>query len=242
MVVEVGDRGVRVPGGARMRVQMLPKPSMYSSARTPWSGNSDPVGLPEVVAPRRVHRQHRDDRDGLINPRSGCGKPSRINMWFLIHVAGPSVRAAGRRLEVFNPERPRALLPDLPGPAVYDGPLIPPHSPCARNCDLLPGNRDRRGAGHGLRLPIERRVRSGQRLPEDVPLRAGGERVFVILTSGSLSISQSIMSLLRLDFDAGQGWRRRARSITPPGSSAIRSAGSRRSTGPRSRKTASAST
>src|SRR4051812_38271125 len=33
----------------------------------------------------------------------------------------------------------------------------------------------------------------------------GGERVFVLLTSGSLSISQSIMSLLRLDFDAGQG-------------------------------------
>ncbi len=32
-----------------------------------------------------------------------------------------------------------------------------------------------------------------------------GERVFVILVSGSLSISQSIVSLLRLDFDAGQG-------------------------------------
>ena len=32
-----------------------------------------------------------------------------------------------------------------------------------------------------------------------------GERIFVILTSGSLSISQSIMSLLRLDFDAGHG-------------------------------------
>jgi putative proteasome-type protease len=32
-----------------------------------------------------------------------------------------------------------------------------------------------------------------------------GERVFVILTSGSLSITQSIISLLRLDFDAGQG-------------------------------------
>ena len=32
-----------------------------------------------------------------------------------------------------------------------------------------------------------------------------GERVFVILTSGSLSISQSVMSLLRLDFDAGRG-------------------------------------
>jgi putative proteasome-type protease len=32
-----------------------------------------------------------------------------------------------------------------------------------------------------------------------------GERVFVILTSGSLSISQSIMALLRVDFDAGRG-------------------------------------
>jgi putative proteasome-type protease len=32
-----------------------------------------------------------------------------------------------------------------------------------------------------------------------------GERVFIILVSGSLSISQSIMSLLRADFDAGQG-------------------------------------
>ncbi len=32
-----------------------------------------------------------------------------------------------------------------------------------------------------------------------------GDRVFVILVSGSLSISQSIVSLLRLDFDQGQG-------------------------------------
>jgi putative proteasome-type protease len=32
-----------------------------------------------------------------------------------------------------------------------------------------------------------------------------GERVFVILTSGSLSISQSIISLLRADFDSGLG-------------------------------------
>ena len=32
-----------------------------------------------------------------------------------------------------------------------------------------------------------------------------GERVFVILTSGSLSISQSVISLLRVDFDAGLG-------------------------------------
>jgi putative proteasome-type protease len=32
-----------------------------------------------------------------------------------------------------------------------------------------------------------------------------GERVFTVLTSGSLSISQSIMALLRVDFDAGRG-------------------------------------
>jgi putative proteasome-type protease len=32
-----------------------------------------------------------------------------------------------------------------------------------------------------------------------------GDRVFVVLTSGSLSISQSIMALLRVDFDAGRG-------------------------------------
>jgi putative proteasome-type protease len=32
-----------------------------------------------------------------------------------------------------------------------------------------------------------------------------GERVFVILTSGSLSISQSVISLLRVDFEAGLG-------------------------------------
>ncbi len=35
-----------------------------------------------------------------------------------------------------------------------------------------------------------------------------GERVFVILTSGSLSISQSVISLLRDDFDSGQGLAR----------------------------------
>ncbi|MEO6436882.1 MAG: peptidase [Tepidisphaeraceae bacterium] len=32
-----------------------------------------------------------------------------------------------------------------------------------------------------------------------------GERVFIILTSGSLSLTQSIMTLLRRDFDAGRG-------------------------------------
>src|ERR1035437_7347697 len=32
-----------------------------------------------------------------------------------------------------------------------------------------------------------------------------GDRVFVILTSGSLSISQSVVTLLRADFDAGRG-------------------------------------
>ncbi len=32
-----------------------------------------------------------------------------------------------------------------------------------------------------------------------------GERVFVIVTSGSLSLSQSILTLFRRDFDAGKG-------------------------------------
>src|SRR2546423_10549615 len=32
-----------------------------------------------------------------------------------------------------------------------------------------------------------------------------GERVFVLLTSGSLSCSQSILTLLEKDFDAGRG-------------------------------------
>src|SRR5438045_9682471 len=32
-----------------------------------------------------------------------------------------------------------------------------------------------------------------------------GERVFVILTSGSLSLTQSVVTLLRRDFDLGQG-------------------------------------
>lgn len=35
-----------------------------------------------------------------------------------------------------------------------------------------------------------------------------GERVFVILTSGGLSISQSVITLLRQEFDAGQGLAR----------------------------------
>ena len=43
-----------------------------------------------------------------------------------------------------------------------------------------------------------------------------GERVFVILTSGSLSISQSVISLLRDDFDAGQGLAR-AKSLVRRG-------------------------
>src|SRR5205814_8015173 len=32
-----------------------------------------------------------------------------------------------------------------------------------------------------------------------------GERVFCVLTSGSLSLTQSIVTLLRRDFDAGRG-------------------------------------
>src|SRR5438552_9080185 len=32
-----------------------------------------------------------------------------------------------------------------------------------------------------------------------------GERVFIVLTSGSLSLTQSVLTLLRRDFDAGAG-------------------------------------
>src|SRR5438552_14025091 len=32
-----------------------------------------------------------------------------------------------------------------------------------------------------------------------------GERVFIVLTSGSLSITQSVMTLLKRDFDQGKG-------------------------------------
>src|SRR5271155_4008363 len=32
-----------------------------------------------------------------------------------------------------------------------------------------------------------------------------GERVFIVLSSGSLSLTQSILTLLRRDFDAGRG-------------------------------------
>src|SRR3954454_13305154 len=32
-----------------------------------------------------------------------------------------------------------------------------------------------------------------------------GERVFVLLTSGSLSVTQSVVTLLRRDFEAGRG-------------------------------------
>ena len=112
----------------------------------------------------------------------------------------------------------------------------------ARDRDLLSGDRDVRGAGDGLRLAIERRLRSGERLPQDVPLRHEGERVFVILTSGSLSISQSVVSLLRADFDAGLGLAQ-----APSVYHAARIVGdacgrSRRSTAPRSNGTISAST
>jgi putative proteasome-type protease len=37
------------------------------------------------------------------------------------------------------------------------------------------------------------------------PFVREGERVFIILTSGSLSVSQSVLTLLRRDFDAGAG-------------------------------------
>ena len=69
-----------------------------------------------------------------------------------------------------------------------------------------------------------------------------GERVFVILTSGSLSISQSIMSLLRLDFDAGQGLAQARSMYQARGSSGSACGGYRKSIARRSSATASRST
>ena len=35
-----------------------------------------------------------------------------------------------------------------------------------------------------------------------------GERIFVVLTSGSLSLTQSVVTLLRRDFEQGAAWQR----------------------------------
>ena len=69
-----------------------------------------------------------------------------------------------------------------------------------------------------------------------------GERVFVILTSGSLSISQSVLSLLRADFDAGLGLAAAPSVYHAAPSSAIPSGRSPRSTARRSSATTTAST
>ena len=93
--------------------------------------------------------------------------------------------------------------------------------------DLLPGDHDARGPGDGLRLPDQRRLRSGQHLPEDAHVRrrrASGSSSSC--ASGSLSCSQSVITLLRRDFDQGQGLAQAGRCTTPPASSASRSAAS----------------
>ena len=68
------------------------------------------------------------------------------------------------------------------------------------------------------------------------------DRVLVLLTSGSLSLTQSIVELLRRDFDAGQGLARAGPSTTPPASSASRCVASGTSTAPRSSGMATSST
>ena len=113
----------------------------------------------------------------------------------------------------------------------------------ARDCDLLPGDRDGRRARDGLRLAIERRVRSGQRLPQDVPLRAGG-RARLRHPDERQPVDQPVdhLAAARATSTPARGWRRRRRSITPPGSSATACGRSRRSIAPRSSATISAST
>ena len=78
-------------------------------------------------------------------------------------------------------------------------------SDCGGRDDVLPGDYDTRGPGAGLRLAVERRLRPGQRLPEDVHLRHARRAFFALLVSGSLSCSQSVLTLLRRDFDNGIG-------------------------------------
>jgi predicted proteasome-type protease len=58
-----------------------------------------------------------------------------------------------------------------------------------------------------------------------------GERAFILLTSGGLSLSQSVVALLRAEFDAGRGLATAATMYTPPGRSGTPSAGCPTSTG-----------
>ena len=72
--------------------------------------------------------------------------------------------------------------------------------------DVLPGHHHEGRLRGGLRLAVERRATTrstsaGRCTRSPRP----GDRVFVALTSGSLSCSQSIVTLLRKDFDPGAG-------------------------------------
>ena len=75
-----------------------------------------------------------------------------------------------------------------------------------RACDLLPGDRDRRGPGDGLRLAIQRRIRSSEHLPEDVPVRPGG-RAHLRHPDERQPVDQPVSACrcCGCDFDAGQG-------------------------------------
>src|SRR5882757_6199880 len=81
--------------------------------------------------------------------------------------------------------------------------------------------RSKRKGDHAMTYCLGIRTREGLVLASDSRTNAGfdqvnvcrkmysfvqpGERMFVILTSGSLSISQSVVTLLRADFDSGRG-------------------------------------
>lgn len=60
----------------------------------------------------------------------------------------------------------------------------------------------------GLVLASDSRTSAGDQVSvcqKMHPFEIPGERVFVLVTSGSLSLSQSVVTLLRKDFDAGRG-------------------------------------
>ncbi|HEX8466013.1 MAG TPA: hypothetical protein VF627_15470 [Abditibacterium sp.] len=60
----------------------------------------------------------------------------------------------------------------------------------------------------GLVLASDSRTSAGDQVSicqKMHPFVVPGERVFVLLTSGSLSLSQSVITLLRKEFDAGEG-------------------------------------
>ena len=67
------------------------------------------------------------------------------------------------------------------------------------------GIKTTRRAGDGLRLPVQRRLRPGQHLPEDAHVRGPGERVFVLLPAGASPARSRSSPCCDREFDEGRG-------------------------------------